>query len=375
MMMVSITIKGDGENKRYVVRYNAGMDTDTGKRINVQKVFETLEDAEKFKNSVKSELNKEISHQTDNENESLSFREIVEGWFYGEFKKVAKPRTFTTYQHYIDNEIVPFFGDKVISELTSNDMNTFKHHLAEKRYSKETIKGISKVLTVVFRMALKKGMVGESQMDGINLLKETKDQKHRIWSKEEIACFLNTAEKDKNGLMYHFALFTGTRLLELLALRWSDINLEEKTLTISKQLDTGSDEEAQSTSIRSGSHTVPLPSQLLTKLKLHQEQQEARKRERGDTYENGMNLIFPHGNGGFQNPKTVKVKLNRLIKEADVTPIRFGGFRKTYANLLYQSGMNALMIQRLLRYNSLDAPFHMLDSSVDAKRRSLWNDR
>lgn len=41
MMMVSITIKGDGENKRYVVRYNAVTDTDTGKRINVQKVFDS----------------------------------------------------------------------------------------------------------------------------------------------------------------------------------------------------------------------------------------------------------------------------------------------------------------------------------------------
>lgn len=329
----------------------------------------TLEEAEEFKNSVERELNKEISRQTDNKNESLSFREIVEGWFYGEFKQVVKPRTFTTYQHYIENGIVPFFGDKVISEITSNEMDAFKHHLAKKRYSKESINCISKALNGVFRIALRKGKVRKSQMGSINLLKETKDQKHRIWSKEEIACFLNTAEKDKNGLVYHFALFTGTRLLELLALRWSDINLEENTLTISKQLDTGIDGKVQSTSIRSGSHTIPLTSQLLIKLKLHQEQQEASKKEVGDSYENELDLIFHNGKGGFQDPKTVKVNLNRLIKEADVTPIKFGDFRKTYAHLLFQSGMNALMIQRLLRYNSLEATFRMLDSLVDLEEK------
>lgn len=49
----------------------------------------------------------------------------------------------------------------------------------------------------------------------------------------------------------------------------------------------------------------------------------------------------------------VRIKLDRLIKEAGVQRIRFADFRPTYANLLFQSGMDLLSIQRYLRHRSL----------------------
>jgi integrase len=359
MMMVLITTNGDSENQRYSIRYYAGIDTETGKRNYRQEVFRTLEEAEEFKKLVERELNEVVSGQNGNET-NLSFREFVECWFYGTFQLVASPTVYKTYRSTLENQIVPFFGDKSISELTINDMEAYKDHLDKKEYSKGTIKRISKVLSRVLDMAYLKGMVKENLMANIQLLQKSKNREPLIWNTQEVACFIQTAEKDEDGLMHHLALLTGTRLDELLSLTWADIDFEVKTVTISKQFPTGKDEEDQVTSLKSGSHTLPLSSPILTKLTLHKELQETHKKEMGDSYPNGLNLVFPNRNGGFQNPKMVLIKLDRLIKEAGVPKIRFADFRRTYANLLIQSGMNLLSIQQLLRYHSLDSTFRML---------------
>lgn len=280
--MVLITTKGDSENQRYAVGYYVGRDTETGKRNYAQEVFRTLVEAEEFKKLVEIELNEVVSRQNDNKT-NLSFREFVECCFYGTFQQVARPIVYKTYRATIENQIVPFFGDKSIAGLTINDMEAYKDHLDKKEYSKATSIRISKVLSCVFHIANVKGMVKENLMANFQLIQKSKNREPLIWDKQEAACFIQTAEKDEDGLMYLFAFLTGTRLHELLALTWTDIDFKEKTVTISKQFQTGIVGDKVKI-LKSGFHTLPLSSPLLTKLALHKELQETHKKEMGDSY-------------------------------------------------------------------------------------------
>jgi integrase len=249
----------EGKNKRYVVKCNAGIDSETGKQKQINKTFRTLEEAEGFVKLIECEL--------------------------------------------------------------------------------------------------RRGIIKEN----IHLKRDKNDREPLIWSQEERVRFLKTAEQEKSGSMYDFALSSGIRLLEVLALTWADIDFDQKKVTISKQLSSFSGPSLGKVEVlRNGSHELRLPTNLMGKLQKYQKQQEANKKKLGDEYQHELDLVFPNQNGGFQNPNTVKYRLTKLIEKANVPQIKFHDFRRMYAILLAQSGMGLSMIKTLLRHRDNESTFHLI---------------
>ncbi|RBP01228.1 tyrosine-type recombinase/integrase [Rossellomorea aquimaris] len=146
------------------------------------------------------------------------------------------------------------------------------------------------------------------------------------WSVQETQQFLKVAYEAGEGVMYEFALSTGVRQGEILALLWSDIDFERQTVTVGKSLSSYTEEKEGMTKIK-GVRTLPLPTNLLPILKKHQQYLE---RKFGQYFPSRLDLVFPDKVGGVQNIQAMRQRFKRLIEQAGLRVITYNDFRKMH---------------------------------------------
>ena len=58
------------------------------------------------------------------------------------------------------------------------------------------------------------------------------DKPGTVWTVAQLRAFLDTAAQHRLGAFFHVAAYTGARRGELLNLRWTDVDLDGKKITI-----------------------------------------------------------------------------------------------------------------------------------------------
>ncbi|MCW2281532.1 integrase [Lactococcus lactis] len=154
----------------------------------------------------------------------------------------------------------------------------------------------------------------------------------------------NTDENVLNSTLYQFLLATGLRIGEALALNWSDININNQTVTINKTIVQSA---SRKTRIQSGAktkesnRTVSLDEitiSLLLKWKNIQEDKIISLSDR---------LVFSYNERLRTYPSSATI-LKKHFKAAGVHDIGFHGFRHTHASLLMNNDVNPKEIQMRL---------------------------
>lgn len=110
--------------------------------------------------------------------------------------------------------------------------------------------------------------------------------------------FLEAAVKDSHGVIFAFALSTGMRPEEYLALKWSDIDLSKGTATVQRTLQRrkgGGWYYGEPKTSRSR-RTIPLPASLVRSLIEHKRQQAEARLKVGASYQQ-HDLVFASQDG------------------------------------------------------------------------------
>jgi len=149
-----------------------------------------------------------------------------------------------------------------------------------------------------------------------------------------------------------FAAYTGARRGEVLALRWSDLNVEEKCVTIRRSLcktDRGFQFKAPK---NDKSRVLTLPDSILRVLEEHRVKQAEHKRLFADAYQGG-DLVFALPDGGPVTPNSFGATFYELIKRAGVTRIRLQDLRHTHGSLLAKQGVAIEVVSKRLGHSSI----------------------
>ena len=104
--------------------------------------------------------------------------------------------------------------------------------------SNKTIRGLHTMLRQCLEQAVTERLIPYNPANGCRLPKKEK-KKMQIIPPEKIRDYLKAAEEWGVLPMFYLELSTGLRRGELVALLWSDLNLQTKTLTVSKSVSRG----------------------------------------------------------------------------------------------------------------------------------------
>jgi integrase len=312
-------------------------------------------------------------------------KQFMEYWLEEVHKPTIRVSSYISYRAMLDNHILPELGPYKLRQLTVQHIESFYVKKAKQGLSANTLKVIHGVLHNALAHAVYLNLVARNVSD---IAKKSLPRQARFeiqpLTKEQAQKLLERARGEKSEALLILAITTGMRRGELVALRWSDIHLEEGYLQVrrsARYAGRGYGLQITEPKTRSSRRKIVISPLLIETLLLHRARQEETRKAAGDAWQ-AHDLVFCDRHGEYLDPDTLRNWLKKILKEADLPPIRFHDLRHSAATLLMEKGVHAKVVQELLGHSSimmtLDIYSHVLPSlQEDTKDKldDLFNDQ
>lgn len=171
----------------------------------------------------------------------MTLREYISFWQGTYDKHQSRPTTYAAHNYVFKNHILPGLGDVLLSELTSEMVGEFleerkrfgNHRPGSSGLGEETMRHIHRLLQQCLDQAMRDGLITENPAKSFHYRKST-TVKADIMTPLEMEDYLDAAEQLGYLPMFMLALTTGIRQGELIALKWSDLDMKKRSLTVAE---------------------------------------------------------------------------------------------------------------------------------------------
>ena len=338
-----------------------GVDQVTGKKVKTKVTGRTQKEV---KQKAKQE---KIAFQQDGftrfqATSIASYQELAELWWES-YKYTVKPNTQDNVKKLLDNHVLPLFGIYKLDKLTTPLIQSIVNKLADKTNKGEPgaylhYDKIHALNKRILQYGVTMQAISSNPARDVVLPRNTqkaKRKKVKHFENQDLKKFLDylgglDQAKYRNlyeATLYKFLLATGCRINEALALSWSDIDLGNATISITKTLNHLG--QINSPKSKASYRDLDIDQGTITMLKTYQlrQIQEAWKLGRTET------VVFSDFIHDYPNNKTLGNRLKTRFKRAGVPNIGFHGFRHTHASLLLNSGIPYKELQYRLGHSTL----------------------
>ena len=148
-----------------------------------------------------------------------------------------KESTVKNYECLINKWVPPNWENKKISEINKSDVSDwiFEYIPSCKKATTSVQKELLRRVKRILEMALEEGVISRNPAIGLSVKVAKAEQK--VLNSNEVNILLHASSEYNHRFYYHWtvALFTGMRNGELYSLRWSDVDLSSKLISISRQ--------------------------------------------------------------------------------------------------------------------------------------------
>jgi integrase len=149
----------------------------------------------------------------------------------------ARPKTVYEYERKIDGRIRPALGDVLLEKLEPDLLDAWYQRWLGEGLSPSTVRVYHSILSAACRQAVKWGWIDRAPTDRASA-PTPRPPVMRVPTPEQLSTLVATAECNDPVLAAAVALaaLTGARRGELVALRWSDVDLETGTIRIARAM-------------------------------------------------------------------------------------------------------------------------------------------
>jgi integrase len=281
----------------------------------------------------------------------------------------------------VERYISPSLGSQRLDKLQPLDIQKAYGDMLSRGLSARVVRHTHAVLHNALKQAVKWGILSRNPSDLVELPKVPHVER-RVLSVEESVRFIEAAGMMPHGLIFVFALLSGMRPEEYLALQWADVDLERRTAQVKRALiwhkRSWSFEEPKTARSR---RTVSLPRPLVEKLKAHRREQAEQRLKLGSSW-GALDLIFCSETGSpLQIPNITYRYFRPILEKAGLPRIRLYDLRHSCATLLLMADEHPKVVSERLGHSTivltLDTYSHVLPTmqqQATARLESLLYD-
>ena len=160
----------------------------------------------------------------------IILQEWMEHWMENELLGQVKSSTYQIYRTQINKHILPTLGDLPLTQITPVLAYEFTEGLRTAGLSVSTVRGVLRLLSAALRYAVDEGILRRNPCRRLRIRQE-EPREQRVLSRSEQAKVRQAADQC-GDLPTLLSLYTGMRLGEVCALKWSDIDWERQTITV-----------------------------------------------------------------------------------------------------------------------------------------------
>lgn len=303
----------------------------------------------------------------------MIYKTWLEEWLAHYIEPTAKSRTYSRYSEIVSLHIIPKLGEYDLEELTPSILQKYVTELLQvgnlrtgKGLSPNSVSGIINVIQSSLRTAFNLGYVSSFTADRI---------KRPKIEEKEITCFTEQEQKkieqavlnNKKDKLFGIilCLYSGLRVGELLALKWSDIDLQKGLMTITRSCHDGKDISGKYTRIEdtpktsSSRRIIPLPKQFLPLMK------ESKKKS------NSEYVISKNGNP--ISVRSYQRSFDLLQKKLNIPHRGFHALRHTFATRALECGMDVKTLSEILGHKSPTVTLNRYVHSLMEHKQDMMN--
>lgn len=261
-------------------------------------------------------------------------------WLETDVRRHCRQRTYERYEMDVRNHLIPRLGRYRVDRLSTYDVQQMVNQLADTGAAPRTVRNIYAALRKALATAVAWKLVSENVALGVKLPKAERPL-IVVLTVAQARLFLDTLKGARLEALYWVALMLGLRQGELLALRWSDIDLEKRTITISRavqrhKLPEGSRLVYVPPKTDQGTRILPLLAPLDVVLINHLHRQDTERLAAG--WEEN-DLVFPNTRGRpYEKSNLVYKSFRPALARAGLPQINFHALRHTAVSLLLSYG-------------------------------------
>lgn len=308
-------------------------------------------------------------------------------WLDEVYKPTVRLSTYYNRQLAIKNHIIPALGHISLQALTPKDVQAFyakkmrvepKPQAGKKRSAlkPQSVKNLHTILHKALDHAVKWGLISRNVCDLVELPASIR-QEMQYLTLEQAKCLLEAAKDYKLEALLTLSVTTGIREGELLSLRWSDVDLEKKRLSVRRTLTHAGtygilESEAKTAA---GKRQMVLPDFVVRALKLHRKEQQV-MRQRASKWLN-ENYVFCSRFGNHIQETNLRKKFKKVLAQAQLPNIRFHDLRHSAATILLAMGVHPKIVQEILGHSNiaitLDMYSHVIPTMHEKTMGGLGN--
>ncbi|WP_322904827.1 tyrosine-type recombinase/integrase [Paenibacillus sp. SGZ-1009] len=337
------------KNGTYAYTIEMGKHPKTGRRRQKMKAgFETKKEAEKALSIALAEIGRgKYVEET---------KETVQEYFtnYLEIKKPnLRPGTVKTYKWLINYHIIPKLGQIPIVRLTPSHLASMYEQLrVTEGLSPQTINHVHRVLYDGLATAVRHEVLGRNVAALIRPPKIPK-YKANVWTAEQLMKFLDYVKPYRYYMIILLAATCGLRRGEAIALRWEDVDLHAKTITVNQSYTNGEKGFIfQPPKTAAGIRTISLPDITVQALKKQKVIQAQDKLLAGPKYQD-YGLVSQTKTGKPINPYYFEDRWLDMLAKSGLPKIRFHDLRHTHASLLLKQNVHPKIVSERLGHSSV----------------------
>lgn len=284
-----------------------------------------------------------------------NYQELAELWLES-YQLTVKPQTFIATKRMLYNHLIPVFGALKLNKLSVSYIQGFINDLSSELVHYSVVHSINRR---VLQYGVSLQLLPFNPARDVILPKVPKRENKAIKfiAPEDLKALMAYMEKLANKkfsyffdyVLYSVLLATGCRFGEVVALEWSDIDLDNGTISITKNYNRllkliGTPKS------KAGVRVISIDKKTINLLRLY------KNRQRQIFIETGArvsSVVFATPLKEYQNMATRQESLDRCIAEIGIPRFTFHAFRHTHASLLLNAGISYKELQYRLGHATL----------------------
>lgn len=356
---------------RYLFQTYLGIDPLTGKeRRTTRRGFKTIKEAKQAERNLLLDVEENglPSNQSDGFQDP-TFEELAQLWLEN-YKTTVKPSTFENVRSKVEKmteehfeglklkKITVAYCQKVVIKLSKSYV-LYNHYLS--------------VINRIFKYAVLMDVIDSNPFDKVIKPKSRQTQrKGNFLTKEELKEFLKLAQTTTLSYFFplvHLMAYTGLRQGEALALKWSDIDFENKKITVDKTAVRIKEKQTlQTPKTKNSKRVISIDPTTLSILKSWKKDQIKIYFKNGKHFEGDENFIFTNQRAEWVHIHNFIRYFKRFIAGHKLKPITPHGLRHTHASLLFSAGVEPKNISDRLGHSTVQITLDLYTHITEEQR-------
>ncbi|MEU2080394.1 site-specific integrase [Streptomyces albus] len=300
---------------------------------------------------------------------SAKLSEWLPYWLENVIRPRRKLSTYDKYETHVRLYLTPHLGTKRLESLGVADVRRFLARL-ERETTAATAKETHRVLRSALSAACREELVTRNVA---SLVEPPRVSSRELspWTLDETLTFLGAARKDPLYAAFVLAVTMGLRRGEIVGLRWSDVDLENRILYVRQQTQRRRGQLYQDDPKGRRRRAVPLPAMCVAPLRWHRMRQADAKRRAGERWQESA-YVFTTRTGRPVEPRNVYRSFTRVAESAGLRVIRLHDARHGCATLLVAAGVAPRVVMEILGHSQVSITMDVYTHVVqDTQREAI----